>query len=62
MYPPPTPAPDQQLEESIQNAWNTSMLVDQMLEVTQNGVAYELARIAMISRGILIRSFRVCSH
>ncbi len=39
MYPPPTPAPDQQLEASIQNAWNTSMLVDQMLEVTQNGVA-----------------------
>jgi hypothetical protein len=38
-FPPPTPAPDQQLEESIQNAWNTSMLVDQMLEVTQNGVA-----------------------
>jgi hypothetical protein len=39
MYPPPPPAPDQQLEASIQNAWNTSMLVNQMLEVTQNGVA-----------------------
>jgi len=39
MYPPPAPKPDAQLEDSIQNAWYTSMLVDQMLEVTQNGVA-----------------------
>ena len=39
VYPPPTPAPDQPLEDFIQNAWYTSMLVDQMLEVTQNGIA-----------------------
>ena len=38
MY-PPAPQPDQKLENAIQNAWYTSMLVDQMLEVTQNGRA-----------------------
>ncbi len=36
---PPAPGPDQQLQSAIQNAWYTSMLVDQMLEVTDKGVA-----------------------
>jgi hypothetical protein len=39
VYPPPTVAPDPQLEASIQNAMFTAALVDNMLEVTQNGVA-----------------------
>lgn len=39
VYPPPAPKPDQPLEASIQNAMFTSMLVDNMLEVTQQGVA-----------------------
>jgi hypothetical protein len=38
VYPPPA-APDPQLEASIQAAYYTSQLVDQMLMVTQNGVA-----------------------
>ncbi|WP_156765377.1 hypothetical protein [Mycobacterium sp. 1245852.3] len=38
VYPPPA-KPDPQLEASIQAAFFTSKLVDQMLEVTQNGVA-----------------------
>lgn len=38
LYPPPA-KPDPQLENSIQAAFYTSRLVDQMLEVTQNGVA-----------------------
>jgi hypothetical protein len=38
VYPPPA-KPDPQLEASIQSAFFTSQLVDQMLEVTQNGVA-----------------------
>jgi hypothetical protein len=54
MYPPAPPAPDQQLEASIQNAWNTSMLVDQMLEVTQNGVA-----VAWPGRNVSIEYFEV---
>jgi hypothetical protein len=39
VYPPPKPKPDAQLENSIQNAMFTSFLVDNMLEVTQKGVA-----------------------
>ena len=40
VYPPPQYKPDQPLEASIQNAKAfTSMLVDNMLEVTQKGVA-----------------------
>jgi hypothetical protein len=39
VFPPPKPKPDQQLEQSIQNAMFTSALVDNMLEVTQKGVA-----------------------
>jgi len=39
VYPPPMPKPDQQLESSIQNAMYTSFLVDNMLEVTQKGIA-----------------------
>ena len=38
VYPPPA-KPDPQLQESIQAAFFTSRLVDQMLEVTKNGVA-----------------------
>jgi hypothetical protein len=38
IYPPPA-KPDPQLEESIQAAFFTSRLVDQMLMVTRNGVA-----------------------
>jgi hypothetical protein len=38
VYPPPA-KPDPQMEASIQAAFFTSKLVDQMLEVTQNGVA-----------------------
>jgi hypothetical protein len=38
VYPPPA-HPDPQLEESIQAAFFTSKLVDQMLMVTKNGVA-----------------------
>jgi hypothetical protein len=38
IYPPPA-KPDPQLQNSIQAAFFTSQLVDQMLEVTQNGVA-----------------------
>jgi hypothetical protein len=38
VYPPPA-KPDPQLQESIQAAFFTSQLVDQMLEVTKNGVA-----------------------
>jgi hypothetical protein len=38
VYPPPA-KPDPQLQESIQAAFFTSHLVDQMLEVTQNGIA-----------------------
>jgi hypothetical protein len=38
IYPPPA-KPDPQLEESIQAAFFTSKLVDQMLMVTRNGVA-----------------------
>ncbi|MHA7662735.1 hypothetical protein [Mycolicibacterium sp. HS_4_1] len=38
VYPPPA-APDPQMEASINAAFNTSQLVDHMLEVTQNGVA-----------------------
>jgi hypothetical protein len=54
MYPPPPPAPDQQLEASIQNAMNTSILVDQMLEVTQNGVA-----VAWPDRNVSVEYFSV---
>lgn len=39
VFPPPKPKPDQQLQQSIQNAMFTSMLVDNMLEVTNKGVA-----------------------
>jgi hypothetical protein len=39
VYPPPKVAPDPQMEASIQNAMFTAALVDNMLEVTQNGVA-----------------------
>lgn len=39
VYPPPAPKPDQPLEASIQNAMFTSMLVDNMLEVTDKGIA-----------------------
>ncbi|MBA3810278.1 MAG: hypothetical protein H0X27_01285 [Caulobacteraceae bacterium] len=39
VYPPPMPKPDQQLEASIQAAMFTSFLVDNMLEVTQKGIA-----------------------
>jgi hypothetical protein len=39
VYPPPKPRPDAQLEASIQNAMFTSALVDNMLEVTDKGVA-----------------------
>lgn len=39
VFPPPKPKPDQQLEASIQNAMFTSLLVDNMLEVTDKGVA-----------------------
>jgi hypothetical protein len=38
IYPPPA-KPDPQLEKSIQAAFFTSRLVDQMLTVTRNGVA-----------------------
>ncbi|HEV2097309.1 MAG TPA: hypothetical protein VGR45_00110 [Stellaceae bacterium] len=38
VYPPPA-QPDPKMEASIQAAFFTSQLVDQMLEVTQNGVA-----------------------
>ena len=38
VYPPPA-KPDPQMEASIQAAYFTSKLVDQMLEVTKNGVA-----------------------
>jgi hypothetical protein len=38
VYPPPA-KPDPQLQESIQAAFFTSQLVDQMLEVTKNGIA-----------------------
>lgn len=38
VYPPPA-KPDPQLEESIQAAFFTSQLVDQMLEVSQDGIA-----------------------
>ena len=38
VYPPPA-KPDPQLEASIQAAFYTSQLVDQMLMVTQNGIA-----------------------
>lgn len=38
VYPPPA-KPDPQLQASIQAAFFTSQLVDQMLEVTKNGVA-----------------------
>ncbi|GAC1402517.1 MAG: hypothetical protein NVSMB64_02500 [Candidatus Velthaea sp.] len=39
VYPPPKATPDQQLQASIQSAFFTSALVDNMLEVTQKGVA-----------------------
>lgn len=39
VYPPPRNTPDAQLQASIQNAMFTSQLVDNMLEITQNGVA-----------------------
>lgn len=39
VYPPPKPQPDQQLEHSIQSAFYTSRLVDDMLEVTNKGIA-----------------------
>ena len=41
VYPPPPPGPDEQLQASIQAAMFTSQLVDQMLMVTNNGVAAE---------------------
>jgi hypothetical protein len=39
VYPPPKATPDVKLQASIQNAMFTSMLVDNMLEVTQKGIA-----------------------
>jgi hypothetical protein len=39
VYPPPKVTVDQQLEAAIQNAMFTSSLVDNMLEVTQKGIA-----------------------
>jgi hypothetical protein len=39
VYPPPKVTTDKQLQASIQNAMFTSALVDNMLEVTQKGVA-----------------------
>lgn len=39
VYPPPKNTPDVQLQASIQNAMFTSALVDNMLEITENGVA-----------------------
>ncbi len=39
VYPPPQPKPDQQMEASIQAAMFTSFLVDNMLEVTDKGIA-----------------------
>jgi len=39
VYPPPKVAPDPQLQASIQNAMYTANLVDNMLEITQKGIA-----------------------
>ncbi len=39
VFPPPKPTPDEKLSDSIMNAFFTASLVDNMLEVTDKGVA-----------------------
>jgi hypothetical protein len=53
MYPPPA-KPDLQLENSIQAAYFTSRLVDQMLMVTKNGIA-----IAWPDRNVNVEYFQI---
>ena len=53
MYPPPA-KPDPQLQNSIQAAYFTSRLVDQMLMVTKNGVA-----IAWPDRNVNVEYFQI---
>lgn len=53
MYPPPA-KPDAQLQNSIQAAYFTSRLVDQMLMVTKNGVA-----VAWPDRNVNVEYFQI---